>query len=106
MSASLNNPHYASEPGRWPISRFFKVALTGREVGNCNLRFEANWDGDVIRVLTDALNNGVELYSYSVMPKNLVQRVATTSDTRYALQALLNANLEVSGKALRRRLKV
>jgi len=99
MWARLNNPHYASEQGRSPISNFFRVSLTGREIGNCTLRFEANWNGDVIRLLASALNNGVELYSYSVMPKNLVQRVATTSDTRYALQALLNANFEASGQS-------
>jgi hypothetical protein len=44
------------------------------------------------------LNRDVEIYAYSITPKNLAQRLSTASDTRDAIQALLNANFGVGGR--------
>jgi hypothetical protein len=44
------------------------------------------------------LNSGVEVYAYSITPKNLAQRLSTASDTRDAIQALLNANFAAGGR--------
>jgi hypothetical protein len=41
--------------------------------------------------LISGLNKGIEVFSYSITPKNLAQRVSTTSDTRDAIRALLSA---------------
>src|SRR4029077_16310789 len=98
MLQSLNKPAYASDQGRMPISELFEVALTGQEVGNCMLQFGAKWTTDTIRLLAAKLNNGIELYTYNVSPKNLVQRVATAAETRDAVQALLNTSFEVYGQ--------
>lgn len=98
MQASLDTFGHATEMNRKPISTFFDTRIIGQDVGNCNLLFTPNWSRNTPKALADELNRGVELYSYSVTPKNLVQHVATTSDTRDAMQALLNANFNVSSQ--------
>jgi hypothetical protein len=100
------------------FDRYFQVHLVGREAGMCNVVFLAaerdkdkvtnknkNKDKDkdgeekdpVARMRND-LNNGVEIYAYSITPKNLAQRLSTASDTRDAIQALLNANFGAGGR--------
>ncbi|MGH7175623.1 MAG: hypothetical protein ACREGR_04680 [Minisyncoccia bacterium] len=79
------------------IDRYFRVQIVGRETGNCTLvisrrpRDNAHEDQDPVKLLMHDLNTGIEVYSYSITPKNLAQRIATTSDTRDAVQALVNA---------------
>jgi hypothetical protein len=55
---------------------------------------------DPVGRLKCRLNDATEVYSYSISPKNLVQRVSTLSDTRDALQALFNAHLGTQGSDL------
>ena len=83
---------------RRPISTFFDTRIIGRDVGNCNLLFTPEWGRTLHRSSQKELNSGVELYSYSVTPKNLVQHVATASDTRDAVQAVLNASFNAPGQ--------
>lgn len=98
MQASLEAFGRATEKDRKPISTFFNTRIVGRDVGSCDLLFVPNWNSDTPQDLAKALNSGIELYSYSVTPKNLVQHVATASDTRDAVQALLNANFNAYGQ--------
>jgi hypothetical protein len=48
----------------------------------------------VARIKED-LNEGTEVYSYSITPKNLAQRVSIGADTRDAIQAMINTNLNI-----------
>jgi hypothetical protein len=98
MQATLETFGHATEMDRQPISTFFATRIIGRDVGNCNLLFTPEWSSDTPQALARELNKGVELYAYSVTPKNLVQHVATASDTRDAVQALISANFTAAGQ--------
>src|SRR5436190_8615304 len=84
------------------FDRYFRVHLVGRETGMCNVIFLAKernaGDGDPVSNMRRDLNSGVEIYAYSITPKNLAQRLSTASDTRDAIQALLNANFAAGGR--------
>jgi hypothetical protein len=84
------------------FDRYFRIHIVGRETGLCNVIFlakERGEDGvDPITEMRRDLNRGVEVYAYSITPKNLAQRVSTATDTRDAMQALLNANFGAGGR--------
>jgi hypothetical protein len=78
------------------FDHYFQVKLVGQETGNCELLFgpkirDGNENEDPVKRLVSGLNRAIEVYSYSITPKNLAQRISTTSDTRDAIQALLSA---------------
>jgi hypothetical protein len=86
------------------FDRYFKVRLVGSETGMCNVVFLAKERAkdkdadDPVTSMKRDLNEGVEVYAYSITPKNLAQRLSTASDSRDAMQALLNANFSAGGR--------
>jgi hypothetical protein len=86
------------------FDRYFKVQLAGSEAGMCNVVFLAKERSknkgadDPVASMRRDLNVGVEVYAYSITPKNLAQRLSTASDTRDAMQALLNANFSAGSR--------
>jgi hypothetical protein len=90
-------------PENQRIGSFLDLKPVGRQVQDCALKVtplsgpeSKKQDGgdpntDAVAHLSDSLNVSNEVYAYSVTPRNLSERVSTTTDIRNAVQLLLGA---------------
>lgn len=81
---------------REPLARYLNMELLGPETGSCSVSlseasYRASGDKSGVDRLRENLNRGIELYSYAIAPKNLVQHISTALETRDTIQALANA---------------
>lgn len=106
IRANLNALDHRA-PLKWkPIDQYLTLRTTGRELRYCNLLVEpgdaTNSRSDEVRSfpnrLRTALNEGTEVFAYGLSPKNFVQRVSTTLDSRDSARLSVHLNKVATDK--------
>lgn len=92
---------------RQPLTRYLDMEFFGPDTGSCSvfitdLHTQKAGENPGVGLLRTNLNSRIELYSYAVTPKNLVQHIATALDTRNTIQALATAKGSELSSALDR----
>jgi hypothetical protein len=123
FTAGRLNAWYDRSHSSWErLNYFLDMRVIGRDIGNCRLvvwpktthhLVIPRWWQDACDGETDPasrlkcrLNQEIELYSYSITPKNMVQRISSTFDTSQALQTMLSGGANVQGQELQSMLQM
>jgi hypothetical protein len=89
LKASLNKEMDLLEPRKEQLmEHFLRLAVVGQEVENCSLLVQPRPEG--VELLRHYLNNGVEVFTYSVTPRNLAQRASLLSKRSEGTDISLN----------------
>jgi hypothetical protein len=93
-----NEPEMRFSPTGWKMKQFIELQVIGEEVGNCSIGIQSIADG--ARNLAKALDEGVEVFTYSVNPRNLAQRVSLSTKYSESTQASLSADVGTPAQKL------
>src|SRR5262249_6554373 len=96
---SLNSFGDSQEKRLHRLNEYFNTYTIGRDVQDCNLVVRARREDDVISRLQRDLNEGIELFAYSISPKNLAKRVSSSITTQELMEILVGKPVEVSTTA-------
>jgi hypothetical protein len=86
-----NEPEMRPSPTGWRMKQFLELQVIGEEVANCSIGVQSIADG--AWNLAKALDDGVEVFTYSVNPRNLAQRVSLSAKNSESTQASLSADV-------------
>ncbi|MEA2835334.1 MAG: hypothetical protein QOG66_3536 [Methylobacteriaceae bacterium] len=79
---------------------FLKLHVIGQDVENCSIVVQSTGSEGRKR-LTEELDKAVEVFTYSVNPRNLAQRVSLSAKRRESLETSLDASMGSSAQELR-----
>lgn len=96
MRAKLNAFDRTAQPHE-QIDTFMKLAITGKEVGDCQLLVSPKLDPPITD-LEYHLNKDTGLFSYTVTPKNLSENISTTAEVRDVYQMIAQSRLGANGE--------